>query len=81
MKPTTSAYSYKKYRCTSCGHVSEHGTNHYGAIYPRCNECGWKHPMQLSMVHECLEPVPEGMGIPTPWKIVKLSDICEIKGA
>lgn len=77
--PTTGQYSHKKYRCLSCGHISVQGTNHYGQIYPRCTKCGWKHPMEAGQVHECLEPVPEGMGIPEPWKIVQLQDICEIK--
>ena len=78
-KPTTSKMSYKRYRCTACGHESEHQTNHYGQIYPRCTKCGWKRPMEMGQVHECLEPVPEGMGIPEPWTIVRLGDICDVK--
>jgi predicted RNA-binding Zn-ribbon protein involved in translation (DUF1610 family) len=77
-KPTTSKYSVKQYKCTSCGHVSGHGTNHYGEIYPRCTACGWKHPMEMGQTHVCLEPVPEGMGIPAPWTKVTLGDICTI---
>lgn len=78
-KQVTSKYSMKKYRCKSCGFESMHGTNHYGEIYPKCRNCGWKRPFELSQVHECLESVPEGMGIPEPWKMVKLGDIAEIK--
>jgi hypothetical protein len=77
--PTTSKYSVKKYKCTSCGYISNHGTNHYGQIYPRCRECGWNHPMEIGQVHVCLESVPEGMGVPAPWKTVKLGDICSVK--
>ena len=79
MSKTTSKYSVKKYKCTVCGHISDQGTNHYGQIYPRCKNCGWKRPMEMSQVHVCLEPVPEGMGVPEPWKTVKLGDICSIK--
>jgi len=78
-KPTTSKYSVKKYKCTSCGHISNIGSNHWGQVYPRCKACGWKHPMEMGQVHECLEPVPEGMGVPEPWKMVRLGDIYEIK--
>lgn len=77
-KPTTGKYSQKMYKCQTCGHESLHGTNHWGEIYPRCRECGWKHPMEIGQVHICLEKPPEGMGIPQPWKMVKLGDVCEI---
>lgn len=69
--PTTSEYSHKKFKCTKCGKVSDHGTNHYGFIYPACRVCG-------NTEHECLEPVPEGMGIPEKWTRVTLGDICKI---
>lgn len=77
-KPTTSKISYKQYKCTACGYISLRQTNHYGECYPRCKKCGWKRPMETGQRHVCLEPVPEGMGVPEPWKIVKLGDICEI---
>jgi DNA-directed RNA polymerase subunit RPC12/RpoP len=65
-------YSKKDYRCTKCGHTVFRGTNHWGEIYPMCRYCN-----EIT-VHECLEPVPEGYGVPEPWKIVTLSEICEI---
>jgi len=68
----------KKYKCTRCGHVSLHSTNHYGDIYPRCKNCGWKHSMEMGQVHKCLEKLPKGWKKPTPWKMVKLGDVCEI---
>lgn len=68
----------KMYKCTDCGYESMHSTNHYGEIYPRCKNCGWKHPLSSGQVHICLESLPEGWGIPEPWKIVKLGDIAEI---
>lgn len=77
-QPTTGPYSHKQYRCTSCGHVSSHGTNHWGEIYPRCSNCGWKHPMEMGQMHECLEPPPPGYGVPEPWKRVQLGDIAQI---
>ena len=67
-KPTTSKYSVKQYKCLECGTVSKHGTNHYGYIYPPCKKCG-------NTEHACLEPVPEGMGIPTRWTKVKFGDL------
>lgn len=77
-KPTTCKASHKRYQCTACGHVEEHQTNHYGEIYPRCRKCGWKRPMEMGQRHVCLETVPEGMGVPEPWKMTKLGDVCEI---
>ena len=70
---TTSKLSVKRYKCTGpdCGYERMGATNHYGEIYDRCPVCGW-------CCHTCLEPVPEGMGVPTPWKKVKLGDIAEI---
>jgi DNA-directed RNA polymerase subunit RPC12/RpoP len=75
----TGPYTHKRYKCTSCGHESLHGTNHYGEIYPRCRNCGWKNPMELGQVHRCLEKLPEGWGVPEPWKRVKLGDIVNIE--
>jgi hypothetical protein len=69
---TTSKYSVKKYKCCKCGNVSNHGTNHYGHIYPPCKQCG-------HIEHECMEPVPDGMGVPERWTLVKLGDICDIR--
>jgi ribosomal protein S14 len=69
--PTTSKYSHKNYKCTKCGKVSDQGTNHYGFIYPACRVCG-------NTEHECLEPVPEGMGIPEKWKKMTLGDLVTI---
>jgi hypothetical protein len=77
-KPTTGKYSQKRYQCTDCGYISLIGTNHWGECYPRCRNCGWKHPMQLGQVHICLEPVPDGYDTPTPWKMVRLGDVAEI---
>jgi DNA-directed RNA polymerase subunit RPC12/RpoP len=71
-KTITGKVSSKRYKCTSCGYESMHSTNHYGDIYPRCTNCGWKHPMEFGQVHKCLEPVPEGWGAPEPWKRVEL---------
>jgi DNA-directed RNA polymerase subunit RPC12/RpoP len=68
----------KNYRCTECGHESKQDTNHYGEIYIRCSNCSWKSPMSPMQVHECLDPLPEGMGRPEPWKIVRLGDVAEI---
>jgi hypothetical protein len=70
--PTTGKYSYKQYKCTKCQGEYPIGTNHYGECYPLCRKCGHV------ATHVCLEPVPEGMGVPEPWKLVKLGDICEI---
>ena len=76
--PTTGKYSQKKYRCNRCGHESLHGTNHWGEIYPCCSNCSWKNPRQPQSTHTCLEPVPEGMDVPTPWQFVAL-DVTEIE--
>jgi hypothetical protein len=66
-------YSYKNYRCTECFHIKTSGTNHWGFTYPFCREC------RKITVHECLEPVPPGYGIPEKWKTVKLGDICTVR--
>jgi hypothetical protein len=34
--------------------------------------------MEIGQVHVCLEPVPVGMGIPEPWKKVKLGDLVNV---
>ena len=76
-KPKTSRVSSKRYRCVHCGAESMISTNHYGEVYSRCDSCAWKRPGQGNR-HVCLELVPEGMGAPEPWQLVKLGDICEI---
>ena len=68
----------KRYQCTSCGHITTESTNHYGDIYPRCPNCGWKHPMETGQVFKCLEPLPEGWSTPAPWKTVKLGDVTQV---
>jgi DNA-directed RNA polymerase subunit RPC12/RpoP len=68
----TGRMTNKRYKCSRCGHESMRTTNHYGSIYPECRVCN------LVTVHKCLDPVPEGWGIPEEWKIVKLGDIAEI---
>jgi len=77
-KRVTGKMSYKSYRCLKCGAVSSHQTNHYGEIYPRCGECGWKRPFEKGQPHQCLDPVPEGWDVPEPWKMVRLRDIMEL---
>lgn len=75
---TIGPYSMKRYRCTRCGNVEMHGTNHWGEIYPSCNKCSWKNPLDPSPIWKCLEKMPKGYKRPTPWKKVKLGDVAEI---
>lgn len=75
----TGKMSSKRYKCQECEHESMHSTNHYGEFYDRCPKCSWKSPMSPIKVHECLEPLPERWEKPTPWKMVKLEDVCEVK--
>lgn len=75
---TTGPISAKLYECQRCGAQSTISTNHWGETYGRCDKCQWKYPMQMGSVHKCLEPVPEGYGVPEPWTQVKLGDIAEI---
>jgi len=72
MTRTTGKYSYKLYRCTTCGLEKELGTNHWGECYPACSIC------RKQTVWECLEPLPEGYTRPDPWKFVKLGDVADI---
>lgn len=65
----------KPYKCSECGHIESHSTNHYGSIYIRCNQCSWKSPMSSTKVFECQMPLPEGWQKPEEWKIVKLGDL------
>jgi hypothetical protein len=76
---TTGKYSVKPYRCRRCGHEEEHGTNHWGAIYPTCKGCSWKNPLAPQTVMDCLEPCPPGYKKPEEWRTVTLGEICEIK--
>lgn len=53
--------SYKKYKCSECGHVKEIQTNHYGECYGQailkmnmCPNCSWKHP-NTNIVWTCQE--------------------------
>jgi hypothetical protein len=73
-KPTTGPRSVKEYKCTTCGAVEKHSTNHWGAIYPACRSCSWKNPME-GQVFECLEECPETHDKPEPWTKVALSDV------
>jgi len=75
---TTGKVSYKPYKCTRCGRVQQQQTNHWGDIYPRCEGCSWKNPLDPNPVWECQEPVPKGYKKPEPWKKVKLGDVAEI---
>lgn len=68
-KPVTGQYSVKKYRCEECGNIIEKGTNHWGDCYPICEKCN------KQTVHKCLEPIPEGYGIPEKWEMVSPKDI------
>jgi hypothetical protein len=75
VKIKTGKISYKNYKCTECGYESKHQTNHYGEIYPGCPKCARPGPKR----HVCLDPIPAGWDVPTPWKLVSLRDICTIK--
>lgn len=70
--PTTGKYCHKPYQCTECGREEELGTNHWGQCYPICRAC------LKTTVWKCLEKPPKGMGLPTPWKMVKLGDVVTI---
>lgn len=75
---TTGKYSHKHYKCSRCGFVSFHGTNHWGEFYDTCRQCSWKNPMDPIVTWECQEPMPEGFEAPPKWRKVKLGDVCEI---
>jgi DNA-directed RNA polymerase subunit RPC12/RpoP len=77
---TTGKYSYKMYRCTRCGREQLQGTNHWGEIYTPCPVCSWKNPKEAAPTWVCLEPRPEGYGVPEPWKNVKLGDTADVGG-
>jgi hypothetical protein len=77
-KSTTGRYSIKKYQCSTCNDIQDHGTNHWGEIYISCKKCSWKSPMDPIKIFHCLEPLPTGYDKPEPWKKVRLGDICQI---
>jgi len=74
-KPTTGKVSYKAYQCSICGAKREQQTNHWGDIYNiHCTVC------RMPTVWQCEEEVPEGYGVPEPWKLVPMKDVlCQIK--
>ena len=72
-KKTTGPYTHKQYKCRACGTISEHGTNHWGAIYPACRK-----GICRGMIHDCLEQMPEGYEKPEEWKMAKLGDVMDI---
>jgi hypothetical protein len=74
----TGKYSHKQFKCRECGNIQTEGTNHYGAIYIRCNCCSWKSPLSPIKIFDCIDPLPDGWGIPEEWKLVKLGDIAHI---
>jgi len=69
---TTGKYSIKPYQCIRCGKEEEHGTNHWGEIYPFCSVC------REYTVWTCLEEMPEGYEKPKTWNKVRLGDIANI---
>lgn len=73
-KPKTSKYTYKPYKCEGCGHEFGTGTNHWGAIYTACPQCGNRD----ASVSRCMEPCPDTHELPEEWRIVKLGDVCKI---
>lgn len=76
MKPTTSQYSIKPYKCNRCGAITQEGTNHYGEIYSPCRSCP---PFARSAtVKTCQIECPPDMDKPTPWNIVRVADLLEI---
>ena len=79
-KPTTGPYSQKRYRCDRCGLEQTHGSNHWGEIYPACRGCSGRNPLSPQAAMTCLEPMPEGYDRPMPWRMVKLSEVVEVKG-
>ncbi len=76
---TTGIYSQKRYKCTRCGLIQTHGTNHWGSIYPSCSGCSWKNPLSPQTTMVCMEKMPKGYKKPEEWTSVKLGDIATIK--
>ena len=83
-KPTTGKVTTKRYRCAHCSAEHDVATNHYGEVYSRCpnSSCLSRRPSCNSTYqpprHVCLDELPQGMGRPEPWKVVKLGDVLEI---
>jgi len=82
--PTTERVRERRYRCCNCGHEHPIATNHYGEVYSRCPNSSC--PSRLPAInachkpprHECLEPLPEGMARPKPWKTARLGDLVKV---
>lgn len=80
---TTGKVTPKRYRCAHCGHEHTVSTNHYGETYGSCPnwQCVSRRPVTNATHkpprHECLEPLPEGMAKPEPWKAVTLGELLE----
>lgn len=77
---TTGKITTKLYRCKKCGFEERHATNHYGDIYNiRCKgDCALGSPLDFFQAFECLDPIPDGWGVPEPWVEVRLGDIVEV---
>ena len=74
---TTERVRKKAYACKACGHEKELETNHYGecysfGTYTMCPNC---HDAEQVTVWVCQEAPPEGMGVPEPWRRVRLGDL------
>ena len=76
----------KKYKCSECGHVEKHDTNHWGEFYslghlyacPKCPPYKKYPEFGGSTTWVIAEPIPEGAWIPGKWKKAKLGDIAEV---
>jgi hypothetical protein len=77
---TTGKVCYKPYKCKECGFKKQIQTNHHGECYSlgNYNVCPACPPFKRPTTWVCCEKPPEGMGVPEPWKTVKLGDICTI---
>lgn len=77
-----SKVSYKKYKCSHCGHIKDIQTNHYGECYGgkiignTCPSCSWKRPLE-AVIWQCQETEPEATTISTQEKNEALAE--EIK--
>jgi len=78
-KKTTGKYSMKRYQCMRCGRIEMQGTNHWGEIYPTCQDCSWKNPLAPQSAWKCLEKMPKGYKLPPKWEFVRLGDIAKVK--
>ena len=68
---TIGKYSVKPYECIECGTEEEHGTNHWGDVYPWCKTC------QAFSIWKCNEEIPKGYTTPK-WESVNLSEIANV---